>query len=477
MKRNANLWPSNLPVDGLTRAGLTRAGLTRDQATDNDFGCPGLLWMHRRQAIQAVGGGTLGFWLTGLAEQLARAAENSHTTRPKSLLILWCQGGPSQLETFDPHPGTKIGGDAKGISTSIPGVQIADSMPAMAEQMHRVCLIRSMVSKEGDHERATYHLKTGWRPDPTVVHPSLGSILCYASQSNLEIPRHISILSSQWPARGGYLGSELDAFKTSDPIGSIPNLRSPVTRERLVRRFDLLEMFEQEFQHKRLSELEQKRTLHQSATQRAAVMMDSAQLSAFDISSESQSLQQSFGETPFGRSCLAAVRLLATGVRCVEVELNGWDSHINNHQLQSANASILDKALAATLSELDRRGILDDTIVVCGGEFGRTPQINAAAGRDHWPHGFCMALAGGPFRRGFVYGATDPNPDWKRPEGAGSEETPPVPENPVTVPDLHATLLRALRIDPADIQMTPIGRPLAWSEGKILNELLAEEPS
>ncbi|RMF37756.1 MAG: DUF1501 domain-containing protein, partial [Planctomycetota bacterium] len=179
--------------------------------------------MNRRQMVRgcAALGGTA--WMTGLAERLARAAEEQPAARPKSLLMIWLQGGPSQLETFDPHPGTLIGGDVRAISTSIPGVEIADTLPATAEVLHHATLVRSLVSKEGDHERATYHVKTGWRPDPTVVHPSIGAILCHQSSENLEIPRHISILASQWPARGGYLGPAYDAFQIGDPANPIPN--------------------------------------------------------------------------------------------------------------------------------------------------------------------------------------------------------------------------------------------------------------
>ncbi len=387
---------------------------------------------------------------------------------------------PRELSRIHQSPVQVTKGGGAGISSrssqqlqSPSPLQIADTMPAMAEQMHRVCLIRSMISKEGDHERATYHLKTGWRPDPTVVHPSIGSVLCYASESNLEIPRHVSILSSQWPARGGFLGPKFDAFKTFDPLSPVPNLTAPVARERLDRRYELLDLFEEQFQHGRIADLDRDRTLHQTATKRAAIMMDSTQLSSFDISQESHAMRQSFGDNPFGRSCLAAIRLLETGVRCVEVELSGWDSHINNHQLQSNNAAILDLAFATTLNELERRDILGDTIVVCGGEFGRTPRINAAAGRDHWPHGFSTVIAGGPFRRGCVHGSTNPKPELDRLEDGSASSQPDLwTEDPVTVPDLHATLLHALGIDHSEMQMTPIGRPLAWSEGRILSELL-----
>lgn len=447
-------------------------------------GCAGYRRLNRRGLLQTATVAGAG-WLTGLAEHLARAADSKPGERPKSLLILWLQGGPSQLETFDPHPGSWIGGDTKAISTSLPKVELADCLPATAEQLHHATLVRSLVSKEGDHERASYHVKTGWRPDPTLVHPSIGAVLCHESaripgEAPLEIPRHISILSGEWPARGGYLGPSYDAFQIGDPADGIPNLKPRVDEVTLARRSGtLLQTLETEFQRGRLRDVDRTRTLHQVATDNALAMMTSQQLSAFDILAEGEEIRGRFGDTPFGRGCLAAIRLLESGVRCVEVELNGWDSHINNHALQTGRAKVLDSALAATLQELHARDLLDDTIVFCGGEFGRTPQINPASGRDHWPHGFSALLAGGGFRRGYVHGATPAKPErqWfeKQPAEAGKNPAMDVTrfaDKPLSIPDLHATLLQALGIDPAQERVTPIGRPLKWSDGQVARELL-----
>lgn len=436
-------------------------------------GCSGYRRLNRRGLLTGTAAAG-GIWLTQFAERLARAAEQP-AARPKSLLMIWLQGGPSQLETFDPHPGSLIGGDVRGINSSIAGIQLADSLPATAEQLQHATLVRSVISKEGDHERATYHVKTGWRPDPTLVHPSIGSVVCYQSEDNLEIPRHISILPTQWPARGGYLGPGLDAFQIGDPAQKIPNLTARVPEERMAqRRGPLLETLESEFQRGRLTDIDRRRTLHQAATQDALTMMDSQQLSAFDVNEEGQETLQRFGDSAFGRGCLAAVRLLAAGVRCVEVELSGWDSHINNHENQFERAKILDVALAGTLQELVQRDLLDDTVVFCGGEFGRTPKINPAGGRDHWPHGFSTLLAGGSFRRGYVHGSTTAVLDSEKMTEADGQafDAASLVDNPVTVPDLHATLLHALGIDHRDEQMTPIGRPLRWSDGSIVRELL-----
>lgn len=448
--------------------------MASNQDSAQAAGCGGYQRFNRRRLLQTAAAATGAGWLTGLAEHLARAAEVAGEKRPKSLLVLWLQGGPSQLETFDPHPSSWIGGEAKAISTSIPKIQIADCLPATAQQLHHATLVRSLVSKEGDHERASYHVKTGWRPDPTLVHPSIGAVLCHESESNIEIPRHVSILPGEWPARGGYLGPSYDAFQIGDPAEGIPNLKARVDEATLARRSGtLLRTLETEFQRGRLRDMDRTRTLHQTATDSALTMMTSEQLSAFDIEAEGGETRARFGDTPFGRGCLAAIRLLEAGVRCVEVELNGWDSHINNHALQTGRAGILDAALAATLQELHARDLLDNTIVYCGGEFGRTPQINPAGGRDHWPHGFSALLAGGGFRRGHVHGATAANPDRKWFEQQQGVDASLFAEQPLSIPDLHATLLHALGIDPAQERLTPVGRPLKWSDGQIARELLS----
>ena len=171
-------------------------------------------------------------WLTPLGELLAQQAERSREPA-QSVILLWLGGGPSQLETFDPHPGTNIAGGTKAIATATKGVQLAAGFDQLAEQMGSIALIRSMVSKEGDHERGTYMMKRGYRPDPTVEHPSIGAICCHELPvGRTEIPRHISILSGQWPGRGGFLGGEFDAFQADDPTAPLPDVSAGVPTKR-----------------------------------------------------------------------------------------------------------------------------------------------------------------------------------------------------------------------------------------------------
>jgi hypothetical protein len=404
-------------------------------------------------------------WLAPVGELLAQQAKEK--PRPANsadaVIVLWMGGGPSQLETFDPptrHP-RDISGETKAISTAVGGIQIAEGLPRVAEQMEHLSIIRSMVSKEGDHERGTYTLKTGYRPDPTVGtmgHPSLGSIIWdRMPSSRTDIPQHISIFPGAWPARGGFLGDKYDAFKVYDPAQKVPDveLRVPDVRDQV--RMKDLDVVESAFARGRVRQVQA--TGHRETIDRARTMMSSAQLKAFDISQEPAKVREAYGDTPFGRGCLAARRLVEVGVRCVEVTLDGWDTHVNNYTLTRNLVGILDPAFAALLKDLRERDLLRKTIVLCLGEFGRTPRINPAGGRDHWPDGFSVALAGGPIRPGKVIGATDPQ---------GSKKV----ERPVAVGDLHATVLAALGLNPKEPNPSPLGRSVRLAEGDPVKELL-----
>jgi uncharacterized protein (DUF1501 family) len=398
-------------------------------------------------------------WLTPIGQLLAEEAARSRGPA-HSIILLWLGGGPSQLETFDPHPNTKIAAGTKAIPTAAKGIQLAQGFEQLADQMGSVALIRSMVSKEGDHERGTYVMKRGYRPDPTVEHPSIGAICCHELPvAGTEIPRHVSILTGQWPSRGGFLGGEFDAFQTSDPKGPLPDVSAGVPAARDAARLADLDVLERVFARGRRARTEA--TLHREKLAHAREMMGSDQLKAFDVSQEPAAIRAEYGDTAFGRGCLAARRLIEVGVRCVEVTLDGWDSHVSNHQIQSARVRELDPAFAALLRDLKRRSLLEETVVLCCGEFGRTPKINVTAGRDHWPTGFSLALAGAGLRGGIAIGETDP-------EGAKD------PVRPTTVEDVHATVLRALGLDPAKTNIArSTGRPIKLSEGRPIRDLLA----
>jgi hypothetical protein len=407
-----------------------------------------------------AGGLGLSFLLPALD---TRAADERGPARAKSLILLWMGGGPSQLETWDPHPGTKIGGPTASIKTKIEGLEIADLFPKTAEHIHHLNVIRSMVSKEGDHERGTYLLKTGYRPDPTLIHPSLGAILAHKyeadGESGVDIPRFISLSPGQWPGRGGFLGDQFDGFKVFDPRDSLNNMASRVVEQRQARRIASLNVVENTFAQRR--QIQTDATRHRDTVQRALKMMTSDQLKAFrDVDQEPLALRTAYGDSPFGRGCLVARRLVERGVRAVEVELNGFDTHAQNFTGHKTQADILDPAFSTLINDLHELDLLASTVVLCIGEFGRTPNINPLEGRDHWPTGFSAVVGGGGFRSGLVVGATDPT---------GKEKDP---EDPIEVADLFATILHTLGVEHNREMQTPIGRPMKLSAGKVLDRLL-----
>ncbi len=410
----------------------------------------------RRDVLKAACGLGLSFALPGLE---GRAAEKRGSERAKSFIVLWLAGGASQLETWDPHPGTSIGGPTRAIPTRIPHVSIAEHYPQLADQIDCLSVIRSLVSKEGDHERGTYFVKTGYRPDPTLVRPAVGAVLVHElPDPQVEIPQHVSLTGGQWPARGGYLGEQFDAFKIYDPGRNIHNMRPPVADERQQRRLENLDVVSSTFRQGRASAVE--RTLHEDTVNRALAMMTSDQLKAFDVEQEPRTRLAAYGDSRFGRGCLVARRLVEAGVRSVEVTLEGFDSHRSNFEWHAQNAAILDPAFAALLRDLKERALLESTVVLCLGEFGRTPKINPFDGRDHWPSGFSCLVGGGEIKPGVLIGATDPTGQRKE------------PTDPVDIADLYATVFSLFGVDCEKDVLTPIGRPVHFCDGKPLAKLL-----
>lgn len=391
----------------------------------------------------------------------ARAAARRGRERKKSLVAIWLAGGPSQLETFDPHPGTRIGGPTEDIPTRLADARIAREYPRLADVLDRFSLVRSLVSKEGDHERGLYAVKTGYRPDPTLVHPALGAIVAHELPApGLELPAFVALGGGQFPSRGGYLGATLDPYRVFVPGMNGQNLAPHVPPPRQERRLRALSTLTRSFEEGRSEAV--RATLHEHTLAEAITLMNSAQLAAFSVADEPQRVRDAYGDTPFGRGCLVARRLVETGVRSVEVTLGGFDTHAENFTGHAAQARILDPALAALVTDLEERDLLASTAVLVCGEFGRTPTINPLDGRDHWPHGFSCLLAGGGLAAGRLVGATDPE---------GVEK---MPRDPVDIADLAATVLAALGIDFAREVTTPIGRPMRLAAGRPLAGLLED---
>jgi uncharacterized protein (DUF1501 family) len=369
--------------------------------------------------------------------------------RQMACILLWMGGGPSQLETFDPKPGTEHGGTTKAIQTSVPGISIAEGWNQTAKVMNDIALVRSMTNKEGNHQRATYQLHTGYVPSATLKHPNIGcSMVGEQGESHFDLPHIVSIGG---PTTGaGFLGAALEPFVVQNPDKPPDNTEPRVGAQRFQRRLGLLDRLET-VGFEKTGGLDRVRD-HRALYRQTAKMILSPNMKAFHLDDEPAVLRDAYGRNPFGQGCLLARRLVQAGGTFVEVRSNGWDTHQEVNDKVGKLAAQVDPAFATLISDLKRLGMLDRTLVVWMGEFGRTPKINGNAGRDHFPRVFNVALAGGGVKGGQVIGASSAD---------GSE----VKEHPVTVPDLLASLCHSLKVDPSKEAMTPIGRPIKITDG------------
>jgi hypothetical protein len=401
----------------------------------------------RRGFLRSVGAGGTALAGLGWLDHLTLHAEELRRAH-RACILLWMAGGPSQFETFDPKPGAETQGPTRAIATAAPGVAVAEHWTRTAGVMRDVAVIRSMTSKEGNHGRATYLLHTGYSPSGGIVHPGFGSLAARElGPADFDLPHFVSIQGQT--AGPSFLGVRYAPFVVTDPNRSPDNLATPVPGGRLRRRLGLLEELEAPFA--RAGAAEQVHD-HQTVYGQTAQMVLSPRVKAFDLAAEPEAVREAYGRSGFGQGCLMARRLVEAGVTFVEVQSSGWDTHGN--ELPSLKKLIppVDRGIAALLADLKVRGLLDSTLVVWMGEFGRTPRINLTAGRDHFPRSFNVALAGCGVRGGQAIGSTD---------RLGTE----VSDRPVTVPDLFCTFCHALGINPRKENQSNVGRPLPIVEG------------
>jgi hypothetical protein len=361
----------------------------------------------------------------------------------RSCILLWMAGGPSQFETFDPKPGAETQGPTKAIPTAVPGVQVAEHWTRTAAVLGDMAVIRSMTSKEGNHGRATYLLHTSYPPSGGVTHPGFGSLVAQQiGAADFDLPLVVSIAG---PSVGpSFLGVRYAPFVVTDPNQPPDNLASPVSPDRLTRRLGLMKELEAPLARTEAGPLVRD---HQTLYDQTAQLVLSPRTRAFDLSREPDRTRDAYGPSAFGQGCLMARRLVEAGVPFVEVQSGGWDTHSNELTGLKKLIPPVDQATAALVADLKARGLLERTLVIWMGEFGRTPKINVAAGRDHYPQAFNVALAGSGVRGGRVVGATDKD---------GVE----VVDRPVTVPDLFCTFCQALGINPREENQSDVGRPL-----------------
>ncbi len=434
-----------------------------------------------RYAGLSLLGASASGWLPSIAAK-AQAAEPG--PRKRKCILLWMSGGPSQLETFDPKEGNENGGPTKTIETSVTGVRISEHLPEVAKVMEHLAPIRSMSTKEGDHTRATYFMHTGYLPQGPIRYPTVGAFLSkQLRDESCDLPSFVSVnpFRAFSPAAygPGFLGPSwsplvVESSMTGDEENrdvsfEVSNLKtaSGVTPQQADARLQLLASLEHDFLAKRPGG---PGTSHVQSYERAVRMMKSAAVEAFHLDSEEAILRDAYGRNPFGQGCLLARRLIESGVSFVEVNLSGadgqgggagWDTHQENFEAVGNLCGVLDPAYATLINDLNQRGMLDDTLVVWMGEFGRTPKINDNNGRDHWPKSWSTVLAGGGVKGGQAYGKTSAD---------GME----IEENPVTVQNLMATICQALGIDHEETNLSNVGRPIPLADhgSSAISELL-----
>jgi uncharacterized protein (DUF1501 family) len=381
------------------------------------------------------------------------------TATAKSVILLWLQGGPSQIDTFDPKESNdpSLAVRYKPMRTTAADLTLASSLPDLARQGKDLAVIRSMRGVDKEHTLAQYYIQTGWRNTGTIEAPALGSIVSHELGAAPEtgLPAFVSIGRPGWPT--GYFGPAHAPIVVWDPtqppenLGLAPGVSDEIFRQRL----RLLHAVEQgvptdaptrHFREGRHGALE---------------FMRSKYRAAFDLSRESARSREDYGDTRFGRGCLLARRLVEAGVRFVQVEQGRHDTHGAHYATYDELLPELDRAMARLIVDLKQRGLLESTVVVTMGEFGRTPRINKKQGRDHWVDGFSIALAGGGFKGGFAYGRT-------------MEKAQDIEENPVSIPDFMATLCHALGIDSHKEYHDRFDRPIKLvDEGEVIRDLLA----
>jgi uncharacterized protein (DUF1501 family) len=379
--------------------------------------------------------------------------------RHKAAILLWMGGGPSTIDLWDLKPGAPTGGPFKQIPTSADGVAICEHLPLMAQQMHHMAIVRSMSTREADHMRGRYYMHTGYVPNPNVEHPGYGSVIANRLTDqvpDLEIPPFVSVGGGS--VGPGFLGMTWAPFVV-DSNGKVRNLDMGIDPARLDQRLRMLATIEDRFiGEKRGGSAEE----HRKVVEKTVRLMNSSQMDAFKVMQEPKEVQERYGANGFGRGCLLARRLVESGVPFVEVDLGGWDNHAGIFQtLSDTKLPVLDQAMSALIADLADRGMLDDTVVMWMGEFGRTPSINGGGGRDHWARSWSVVVGGGGFKRGLVVGET-------------SSDGKEVVSEPYTSQDMMASVLKSLGISLETTFTAKNGRPMKIANsGKVIKELFA----
>ncbi len=414
---------------------------------------------YRRDLLKAGVLGLFSFGLTDFFRLQAIASPTAKQGTAKSVILVWLGGGPSHLDMWDlkPEAPEEIRGLFKPIPTNVAGIQISQHMPKLAQQADKLCIIRSMTSPEGAHERGTHYMMTGYQPLPGFAVPGHGAVVSKLKEQRSALPPYIAVPGPVAYGGGGFLGASLAPFSPGGNPASknfkVRDLQPPrgVTFERVENRRTLREAIDAAFK-KYESGNPAAEAMDSFYTAAYNLMSSPDARDAFDLSKEPGKVRDAYRRDTFGQSCLLARRLVEAGVNFVTVSNGGWDNHNNIFSSLPGKLNAFDQTMATLISDLSERGLLESTMVLAMGEFGRTPVINRNAGRDHHPRVFSIMMAGGGVQGGQVVGASDPF-------GMEPAETPVRPE------DLSATIYQSLGIDYEQSIESPDGVRIVLSRG------------
>ena len=384
----------------------------------------------------------------------------SKSAPAQSVIYLYMSGGMTHMDTFDPKPGHENQGPVKAIDTNVDGIQISEYLPGIANHAEKIAFVRGMNSTAGAHSQGNYLMHTSYEQRATIRHPGIGAwLLKYRGRVNPNLPGSVFIGgNSRINGGAGFFESSFEPLAINDPKAGLKNSKARFSDERFDKNLALAGELDAEF--RRTYNVKSTRA-YTSMYEDAVRIMRSRDLQAFDLTKESEATKEAYGDNPFGQGCLLARRLVENRVRAVEVTYGGWDTHNNNFISVPDKAEVLDQALSTLLGDLERRGLLDSTLVVLATEFGRTPRINQNAGRDHYPKAFSTLLAGGGIKGGMTWGKTS----------EGGEE---VIEDAVRIQDFNATIAYALGLPLDQVLYSPSKRPFTVShKGRPVLDLIA----
>jgi uncharacterized protein (DUF1501 family) len=415
--------------------------------------------MTRRGLLKVGTLGLFGLSLPGILRLEAQAAETGASAKDVNVILIWLDGGPSHIDMFDPKPEApaEIRGEFGAIETNVKGIRISDQLPRLAKQMDKYSILR-VTSPDASHGTGNHYLLTGYKFTPAVTYPCYGSVYAREMGFRNGMPPYAILNGMTQYTGGGYMGAVYNPFNVGGDANSdsfsVKDVSPPggVTMDRVTRRRSVLEAVDQ-FQ--RQGDLAQRgvQTTDQFYARAFDLVTSPVAKKAFDIKQEDAKLRDTYGRTSFGQSCLLARRLIEAGTRFITINRGGWDTHTTNFTtLKNSRLPELDQGYAALLQDLHDRGLLSNTIVVCMGEFGRTPKVNSSAGRDHWSQAMFITAGGGPLKTGMTVGESDRIAEYPA-------------DRPIKVEDFAATLYKALGVNTDKMYVAADGRPIHIAAG------------